>query len=165
MPWALIYRQRVPRLHSLETASDECAKCCASMQGAIGKLEKGDVECRIRAALLSRALNRWFVEWDLLEEARIEGLRTRRIEDTIPGKTCPRCLRERHCKTCAQSLRDYGTRDESCKRCKPFKLSRLCQRCRTRQATIGWKPTKKWLKEQRKEEVSASEADPMQEDY
>jgi hypothetical protein len=56
------------------------------MQGAIGKLEKGDVECRIRAALLSRALNRWFVEWDLLEEANMEGLRTRRIEDTIRAR-------------------------------------------------------------------------------
>lgn len=58
---AELYRQQVSRAETLTSVADEYAKCCASMQGAILKLESGDRECRTRAAMISRALNRWLV--------------------------------------------------------------------------------------------------------
>ncbi len=60
---AEVYRQVVSRAGVLTSVADQYAKCCASMQGAIVRLEKGDRDCRTRAALMSVVLNRWFVEW------------------------------------------------------------------------------------------------------
>jgi len=152
---AELYRQRVGKSGPLESTGDEYGKCCATLQGAIMLLANGDLECRIRAARFSRILNRWLMEWGMAQEAHDESLRSRQIEDSIPGKACRRCLRERYCNICsARALRtdlslgaieaDRLIAGSQCGRCKPERSSRLCQRCWFRQGTVGWKPKGKY---------------------
>lgn len=115
-------------------ASDEFAKCCASIQGAITKLESGDRDCRTRAASSSRLLVLWLGEWGLLGEAREEERRAARIESSIAGRMCRGCLRERYCRICEVYILEEnadGPRS-SCGRCKPHKFTRLCQKCKGR---------------------------------
>ncbi|KAI3394361.1 hypothetical protein diail_2872 [Diaporthe ilicicola] len=100
------HRAQVKRAGGPMNAPDEYAKCCASLQSAIMMLEGGDGECRARALLASRNLNRWLVEWNRKEEAVEEGLRTRTIEDSIPGNACWRC--ERGACTCGSTYGDIG---------------------------------------------------------
>ncbi|KAH8679489.1 hypothetical protein BGZ61DRAFT_590960 [Ilyonectria robusta] len=142
---AELHRQRANRAENWQAASGDYSRCCASMQGAITKLEHGDRDCRTRAAMLSKVLNRWLVEWELQKEADEEALRTRRIEDSILGKPCTRCVRNQYCTKCACALENGKLRDEGCNRCKEHKLSRMCQKCAARQKNIGWKPSDKWL--------------------
>ncbi|KAG7294459.1 hypothetical protein NEMBOFW57_004532 [Staphylotrichum longicolle] len=85
---AEMYRQQVSRAGNLACAADQFAKCCASMQGAILKLEKGDRECRTRAGIMSATLNRWLVEWGLQQQAEEEAIRARRILNSVEGKMC-----------------------------------------------------------------------------
>jgi hypothetical protein len=168
---AELYRQRVNHLlrqdESPELAAEAYGKCCASMQGAIERLEIGDTECRTRAVMLSSTLNRWLVEWSLLagwdlnEDAHREGLRLRRIEDSIPGKLCRRCLhvRTKYCKPCTVLFREKKPRKESCDKCVVDSSStKTCQKCIIRRNTVGWMPRDKanWVKERKKNGLDSS---------
>jgi hypothetical protein len=162
---AEMYRQQVSRAANLASVADEYSKCCASMQAAIQRLEHGDRECRTRAAMLSTTLNRWFVEWGLQKEADEEGRRTRRILDTVDGKMCRRCIRIRYCNDCgpliaAGILRPDadGAQVESwrwCLRCKAFKQSWFCQRCKIRESKVGWQPSHAWVEEHRERTLAS----------
>jgi NAD-dependent oxidoreductase involved in siderophore biosynthesis len=161
---AELYRQQISRADSLTSVANEYGKCCASMQGATLKLEKGDRECRTRAAMISTALNRWFVEWGLQQEADEEAVRTRRILDSIEGKMCVGCIRVRYCRNCwprvmagtlGQANGNASNPGERCW-CKPFKQSWLCQKCRIRNEKVGWTPSDEWIKVFRSEESDLS---------
>ncbi len=151
---AEMYRQVVSGAEDLTSVADQYAKCCASMQGAIIGLEKGDRECRTRAAMMSAVLNRWLVEWGLQQQADEEGLRTRHILDSIQGKACPACIRVRYCRKCAPDMmaaQSSGSQNElegqaprQCSWCKPFKQSWLCQKCQIREKRVGWSPSEAW---------------------
>ncbi|KAH7120623.1 hypothetical protein EDB81DRAFT_861696 [Dactylonectria macrodidyma] len=125
-------------------------KCCESMRSAIVKLEIGDRECRTRAAMLSKVLNRWLVEWERFDEAKEEALRTKRIEDSIPGKPCIKCARQKYCVACVRVIESGNERDEGCNDCWRPRSSLMCQRCAQRKESVGWKPSDKWVKVNRK---------------
>jgi len=134
---AKIHRQYVRGFGGISVARNEFAKCCDAMRLAIEKLQAGDRECRTRATVLSRDLHRWLSEWKQNDQANEEIIRYRRIRDSIPGNTCPACIRRRYCKGCSEALLQgitpgglgiEGPR-EGCRRCRPKRFPSLCQKC------------------------------------